>query len=151
MGLLVETAKFLEGEKNPSIKEISEFRTFLAEDIKSEISNILKNMRDFTAKRSEILANRAKMSKPAFTAAMSNINAQIAKLALMLKNLRGQTTQAGGMLSGAAQRAATAAKAAPPMAKAAMGAAAAGLGAYALYKHRKAMNAKKAMNAQNVA
>lgn len=145
MGLLVETAKFLESERNPSIKEISEFRTFLAEDIKSEISNILKGMRDFAAKRREILANRAKMSQPAFTEAMASINKQIAQLALKLKGLRGQAAEAGGMLAGAAHRTAAAAKAAPPVAKAAMAAGAAGLGAYALYRrHKAAVNAKKA-------
>ena len=138
MGVLLETAKFLEEEINPSQEEISEFRDLLAEDVKSEFLNIINGLKRNAAARAELLKRKASMAKPAFDGAMARLAAETAKLKNGLAALRTRSQGAGKLLS----KATTAAKSAPMPVKIAAGAALAGAGAYAMYKKRKADRAK---------
>lgn len=136
MGTLLETAMFLEQEKDITLKDLQTFHEFLTEDIKSQFSDILKNLRELNAKKREFVKNRFKMEPSKFAAKMQKIDDAIAMLAAQMRKLRGAANISGDMLQATAEKAKGAAIKSP-RAAAAVGGAAIG-GAYALYRAHKA-------------
>lgn len=142
MGILTETAKFLEEEKNITREDIVKFREFLAEDVRAQIAGVWANIKRLASEKRAWMAKKAEAMKAKNTegikqaeAAINKINASLAGLFNQLKGLR---TSAKGSAEMLAQKA----KSLPPAAKAAAAVGAAGAGAYALYKRHKAKEAK---------